>query len=163
VGRHGLGTSVRPSCAAPSGLVLLPYGAIVPEMLTKRARVALLLAPAILCTRSRPEQLSGRLPSWACGEGGWLRGDRQPSPATFPCFLRRLVECIEYPLEHHPLVPQYNSGPQTNPTHDAHTIDPRGLGTQLYSAASPNQVIKINTYHLMLWTTLCDIIRHIYR
>ena len=25
-------------------------------------------------------------------------------------------------------------------------IDPRGLGTQLYSAASPNQVIKINAY-----------------
>ena len=23
-------------------------------------------------------------------------------------------------------------------------VDPRGLGTQLYSAASPNQVIKIN-------------------
>ena len=27
-------------------------------------------------------------------------------------------------------------------------IDPRGLGTQLYSAASPNQVIKINAYVL---------------
>ena len=27
-------------------------------------------------------------------------------------------------------------------------IDPRGLGTQLYSAASPNQVIKINAYKL---------------
>ena len=26
-------------------------------------------------------------------------------------------------------------------------IDPRGLGTQLYSAASPNQVIKINASH----------------
>ena len=26
MGRHGLGTSVRPSCAAPSGLVWLPYG-----------------------------------------------------------------------------------------------------------------------------------------
>jgi hypothetical protein len=25
-------------------------------------------------------------------------------------------------------------------------IDPRGLGTQLFSAASPNQVIKINAY-----------------
>ena len=29
-------------------------------------------------------------------------------------------------------------------------IDPRGLGTQLYSAASPNQVIKINAYALNL-------------
>ena len=27
-------------------------------------------------------------------------------------------------------------------------IDPRGLGTQLLSAASPNQVIKINAYKL---------------
>ena len=25
-------------------------------------------------------------------------------------------------------------------------IDPRGLGTQLFSAASPNQVIKFNAY-----------------
>ena len=39
--------------------------AIVPEMLTKPGRAALLRSPAILCTRSRPEQLPGRLPRWA--------------------------------------------------------------------------------------------------
>jgi len=33
-------------------------------------------------------------------------------------------------------------------------IDPRGLGTQLYSAASPNQVIKINAYHLYTLSNL---------
>jgi hypothetical protein len=36
-----------------------------PEMLTKRAGDPLLRPPAILCRRSRPEQLPGRLPRWA--------------------------------------------------------------------------------------------------
>ena len=92
--------------AAPARLVTL-WG---PEMLTKPAGVALLLAPAILCTRSRPEQLSGRLPSWACGEGGWLRGDRQPSPATFPCFLRRLVWLAAGARSQGPCAPMQTTG-----------------------------------------------------
>ena len=54
-----------PAAPRRAGSFCYVLRAIVPEMLTKRAGVALLRSPAILCTRSRPEQLPGRLPRWA--------------------------------------------------------------------------------------------------
>ena len=99
-----------PAASRPPASFCYLMRATVPEMLTKPGRVALLLAPAILCTRSRPEQLSGRLPRWACGEGGWLRGDRQPSPATFPCFLRRLVWLAAGARSQGPCAPMQTTG-----------------------------------------------------
>ena len=99
-----------PAASHPPGSFCYLLRPIVPEMLTKRTRVALLRPPAILCTRSRPEHLSGRLPRWACGEGGWLRGDRQPSPATFPCFLRRLVWLAAGARSQGPCAPMQTTG-----------------------------------------------------